>query len=528
MCTTNRLCSDLTCDLCFSRSFAVKPASKFWSTKNGRLQPRNVFRSTHKSFWFDCPECKHAFLKSPHDIGDQSLNICTYCVSSSRLLCKNLDCEICFEKSFASFKHETLIWSVKNKLDSRFVRKHCNKRFILNCSKCLHEFQIAPNNLCSGRGRGCPYCCVPTKRLCDNLECKSCPERSFAAHPWSIHWSIRNVKTARQVVLNSAKKYWFDCPDCSHTFDQRPSAIAKGVWCVFCAGGLCNDDDCHTCFSKSFASHWKVVYWSVINKEDPRTIRKGSSSKFWFFCIDCHHVFRARMEHFVNSDYGCHYCCIPTKKLCANSDCDNCHEKSFASHPKSKFWSSVNSKTARQVAKSTADSYVFDCNDCKKTFTIALERLDRGQWCPNHVKKTELKLYNILRLHFPTIQREFCPRWCLNETTNYHYRFDFVIPELKLIIELDGPQHFQFVREDWRTVKEQQKVDVFKMGKGVENGYRIIRVIQKEVIKPKYNPAVLLETITKNIKTPILYLFLDQIFDNVQDLFNHADFMSYC
>ena len=39
---------------------------------------------------------------------------------------------------------------------------------------------------------------------------------------------------------------------------------------------LCNDENCQTCFNKSFASHPKAKYWSDKNGVSARKIIKGS------------------------------------------------------------------------------------------------------------------------------------------------------------------------------------------------------------------------------------------------------------
>jgi very-short-patch-repair endonuclease len=87
-------------------------------------------------------------------------------------------------------------------------------------------------------------------------------------------------------------------------------------------------------------------------------------------------------------------------------------KKTFASHPKSKFWSNVN----------------------------------KVEWCK--------------------IKRH-CP-------------FDFAIPSLKLVIELDGPQHFKQV-SNWEPPEQTQHRDAFKTKCANENGWKIIRLLQVDV-----------------------------------------------
>ncbi|MDD4931690.1 MAG: zinc-ribbon domain-containing protein [Candidatus Colwellbacteria bacterium] len=59
-----RLC-DNECEQCFKRSFASHEKSRYWSKKNIVL-PRQVLRSTHNKYIFDCVECGNEFSQELH------------------------------------------------------------------------------------------------------------------------------------------------------------------------------------------------------------------------------------------------------------------------------------------------------------------------------------------------------------------------------------------------------------------------------------------------------------------------------
>lgn len=67
-------------------------------------------------------------------------------------------------------------------------------------------------------------------------------------------------------------------------------------------------------------------------------------------------------------------------------------ERSFASHEKSKYWSNQNTEQPRDVFKSSGKKYWFDCNN-NHIFDSQLDNINKGQWCPYCVNKTETKLY---------------------------------------------------------------------------------------------------------------------------------------
>ena len=58
-------------------------------------------------------------------------------------------------------------------------------------------------------------------------------------------------------------------------------------------------------------------------------------------------------------------------------------------------------------------------------------------------------------------------KWCKNPETNKCLPFDCCIEELKLIIEIDGMQHFKQVM-NWKCPKDQQDRDIYKMNKAID------------------------------------------------------------
>ena len=59
--------------------------------------------------------------------------------------------------------------------------------------------------------------------------------------------------------------------------------------------------------------------------------------------------------------------------------------------------------------------------------------------------------------------------------------YDFVLEKYKIIIELDGEQHFIQVRKWNNNVDEAFSRDMYKMDCARNNGYKVIRITQKDV-----------------------------------------------
>ena len=103
--------------------------------------------------------------------------------------------------------------------------------------------------------------------------------------------------------------------------------------------------------------------------------------------------------------------------------------------------------------------------------------------CPSCINKTEYKFYNKLKELYPTIKRQFKVKWCKNKS---YLPYDFVIEEINIIIELDGDQHFTQV-SNWASPETQIEKDKYKINCANNNGFSVIRLLQKDVDKDNFD-----------------------------------------
>ena len=327
------------------------------------------------------------------------------------------------------------------------------------------------------------------QKLCMK-DCQVCFFRSFKSHEKSKYWSLKNKKTPRDVFKGSKQKYIFDCDKCGHEFESALKSITKVIRntrCPFCGGQqLCSRIDCEICFEKSFISHKKSKCWSLKNKETPREVCRSSHEKYLFNCDKCNHEFESALNHITSSNNTwCPFC--GGQKLCSCIDCKICFEKSFISHERSKYWSVQNKETPREVFKCSDKKYLFDCDKCLYKFAARLNDITcRNTWCPKCKHKTELKFLNHLIALYPDIQQQAKFSWCINPHTSRQLPFDFYIPSLNLIIEVDGPQHFRQI-SNWQSPEEQKSRDMFKINKAISNGFTIIRILQEDIFYDRNN-----------------------------------------
>jgi len=499
-CNQRRLCDDDGCQVCFERSFASHPNAKYWCQQNEE-KPRYVFKQSNMKYLFACSECNHTFQSALHNVVKGKW--CPYCINKQ--LCNNVDCTTCFTKSFASHP-KAECWSDVNNDNPRNVFLNTKNKYTFKCKDCNHTFESSLTSITNGTW--CPYCAK--LKLCDEDICQQCFENSFASHPRAKYWSRENEKKPRQVMRCSGTKWKFLCDTCHHVYDMQLNVVSRGSCCPYCCTPpkqLCDEEDCQHCFERSFASHPNSRYWSPENKKKPRQVFKGTPDAHKFICNVCTHVLNMNVSN-VTKGQWCIYCA--GKDICDNDSCEECYSKSFASHPKAKYWSTDNDKKPRQFMKCSAKKCKFLCDTCNHHFECSLNNIVKGNWCPYCVNKTERKLYDYLLSQNIQVTRQAKFDWCKNDETGKHLPFDFLVEDKRIIIEVDGIQHFEQV-SIWQSPEKTQDRDILKQKLAQENGYTVIRIFQEDVLYDSYDWKPQLMQALVQYETPTcLYMSKDE------------------
>ena len=206
---------------------------------------------------------------------------------------------------------------------------------------------------------------------------------SFATHAKSKYWSDKNKIKPNEVFMFSLEKFFFNCDKCEHDFEKSLVSVSrKNTWCPYCTNiKLCDNDNCNDCFNKSFESNVKKQYWSVKNIEKPREVFNGSTKKFIFDCDKCDHEFIVSLDHIEHQNSWCSYC--SNHKLCDDDNCTDCFNKSFESSIKKQYWSEKNIDKPRQIFKSSAKNFIFNCDKCNHEFVTSPSQItNKKSWCP--------------------------------------------------------------------------------------------------------------------------------------------------
>ncbi len=149
------------------------------------------------------------------------------------------------------------------------------------------------------------------------------------------------------------------------------------------------------------------------------------------------------------------------------------------------IWSDKNIFTYEEIDKILKKLYIFICPICKTESKLKLTTIQNKKiWCKQCILKIkednpskfkgENKLFKFLKSNYNVIF-QFQEEWCNNK------KFDFCLKEYKIIIELDGEQHFKQTRKKYKSPKNQLENDIYKMNIANNNGYSIIRLTQVDL-----------------------------------------------
>lgn len=289
--------------------------------------------------------------------------------------------------------------------------------------------------------------CSPSQRkLCGEVGCQPCKDRSFATHPRSKYWSDKNNIGPHQIHNTDSTKYIFKC-DCGHEILKRPKDVTqtKGTWCPYCAKSgvskMCEDANCILCLNRSFSSSPRLKNWDPENTANPRHIFTGATTVKYKFICDIGHKFDA-------TPYS----------------------------------------------------------------------ITTGRWCPNCMNKTESKMFEILKTHAADVHQHVYFDWCINDVTGRMLPFDFVMESIKLIVELDGPQHFNQVK-GWGPIRETRRRDWLKMRAALANGYSVIRLLQDDVWRDKNDwYGIFMDNFQKYDVPELVFISGEGMYENFEDL----------
>lgn len=412
------------------------------------------------------------------------------------------------EKSCASNIELVKIWSTENKLKSEQVSLSSKIQIKWNCFICNHVYDQTPDS--KSQGRNCPYCSIPSKILCKNDNCKICLNKSCASNKEYIKlWN--DEKNPRQVFLTSSTKINWKCNMCKHIYTQSLCHKKRGDNCPYCSNHiLCENIKCKTCFEKSCASNKILMKKWDENDVNPRNIFLNSSIMINWKCNLCKHIHIQSPNNKFGKNSGCPYC--SNSRLCDEINCQECFNKSCASiRELCEIWDKKNNLTPRDVFIKSGLIINWNCKNCNKEYKQKPIEKFYGYGCSICKNKTEKKVIQFLNSKNINIKSQFK---LLNDTK----RYDILCIDYNMILEIDGRQHFENVHLFKSTAKENQKNDINKMIKAMEQGYSFVRICQEDIWNNKIDwQNIIIDNLKIRNKPTVLYFSsIETLYDNHQ------------
>ena len=350
--------------------------------------------------------------------------------------------------------------------------KHCNKynyskvKYINNHTKviirCIEhgEFKQTPGNHLYGYG--CPTCANILSARKQSLTTEGFIEKAKKKHGNKYDYSkVEYINNHTKVIIRCIKH---------GEFKQTPGSHLSGHGCPTCSGKI-------KLTTKGFIEKAKEKHGNKYDYSNVEYI--NAHKKVIIRCVE-HGEFKQQPGKHL-SGRGCPTCAniLTAKKLSLTTE-------EFIEKAKKKHGNKYDYSKVEYINNHT--KVIIRCiehGEFKQRPSCHLS----SSGCPICVNKTEAKVYDYLKKKYNNynIIHQFKPNWCKNIDTERNLPFDICIEELKLIIEIDGEQHFTCDSiyykndEDKKDFQQRRKIDLYKMEQAKKNGYHIIRLYQPNV-----------------------------------------------
>lgn len=348
------------------------------------------------------------------------------------------------------------------------------------CNRCGHNFHRRPKFLKNDDTNYCYHC--PKKcEICTEKDCSKCLSNSFIDHEMAKY--LHESEDPKKISMDSKKQYKFVCDKCNETYITTVNNI-KHDDCAFMS--VKTDDLDQSMVSTSLANCFSLknpfpVYQTL--KEDNR--------QFFYDCFYCKHTFVRTLNEINNYEF-CPYC--SRDLLCEDLACKPCFHRSLASSPNYELWNdeanAANDILARFVPRCSENHIetMMICNMCKQSFSTRVNsKTSKCKLCSaiRAGTRAELDAYYFIKQEFPDMEVLRNKRFPWYATSHGEIPFDLYIPDLLLIIEIDGSYHFNNIKHWHAYAKSTQKNDVKKLKLAYDNGFSTLRILSEHLYSDK-------------------------------------------
>jgi len=347
-----------------------------------------------------------------------------------------------------------------NKYDySKVVYNGINKKVVINCPE-HEEFLQTPNNHFK---YGCFKCGMNNLGKPVSQHIKDFKKIHFDKYDYS-KINFKNTMTKIEIICPEHGSFW-----------QTPLSHKSGNGCPKCAKEKQRID------TKEFLNSLPKDYFNKYDYSKTKYVNRFK--KIEVICKNC----------------GKSFWCIPNNHLKGTVDkdntyCPNCYinKNTYSQERIIKDFKKVHSDYDYSLVKyiNTMTKVQIICKKCKCSFWQKPNDHKMGAGCPNCKRtKGEKRIGMILEENNINFIREYRFKDCKYKNT---LPFDFYLPELNILIEYDGKQHYEPVPHfgGEKAFQETQERDKIKTEYCLENNIELIRIPYwnfyniEEVLKP--------------------------------------------
>lgn len=415
-----------------------------WDYELNTYSPNDVSHVSKEQFYFKCSCGKHESFKK----GINNL------INSKDLICPQ--CNSFYQWCIDNNKEEYIkCWDYnKNKEDIHFIAKGSSKRCWFTIES--YSYLICINNITLSN-------CNPIFKYYNSFGYYLLS--NYGKDSIERLWSDKNNISPFEIDIGSGKKVWIKCDKKEYHDDYLITCynFKYGERCPMCSSKIIHPKDSFAEFQKQrFGEDWVDKCWCEDNVLNPYAIPiYKNNPKVHIKCYNIkYHDFWITPSNYSTNSYGCPFC--------GNGKVHHqTHEQDSlgTKHPEIlKIWSERNNQSPYFYAEKSHKKIWLKCENKKHDDylkTISDYTASLSTECPQCVKerkdsslqnKVNDYLCNTLGL---TVLHEYdCHCVPINPITQKIMPFDNEVLELKLIIEVNGRQHYEL--SGWHTLRSEQ------------------------------------------------------------------------
>ena len=313
----------------------------------------------------------------------------------------------------------------------------------------------------------------------NNCENKKEKKNLIETHPSLLkewNWEENNKLGIKpeNITFGSHKKVSWICPDCNEIYNALiNSRTSRNDGCPYCSGRKACLWNCLATLNPAIAAEWHPTENTILT---PFNVTLKSNKKVWWLCPDCNKKYETKIEDRVNKNCNCSYCsnkkvwlenCLATLRPDIAAEWDYENNKGLTpfdvvpgSNKKVHWICSNGHEWATCISSRTKKLKPTNCPNCKM------------QYHENLCRKIMKEIFN----------KEFIKYKNKNLRNQRQLELDCYNEELKINIEYDGIQHYEYPNIFYKTEKDfinQQENDRIKDQWCRDNNILQIRVSYK-------------------------------------------------